>query len=239
MADFSDADIKALRELMSSDEFIMKVFEEAGGDSVKAIETLRLGGLFPRNFTNVNRITYLSAHDGTLQRLQEQIARGIGEEVTSELLRQAAHGMNLVALGPLQELAREMVARLPLAQNPWSDIVGPCYTSGALQRELGISRAAVSRAVREHRLLRVTTSDGVNLYPAFQVHAGAVVSGLGRVLEALSAGTHSTWTWAQWLNARVVDESGKPLPRNIDRLISGHVDDVVRDAQHDAAAWAA
>ncbi|WP_336645482.1 hypothetical protein [Microbacterium sp. USHLN186] len=238
MANFSGADVQSLREQLGTGMVETKrALEEAGGDVDSAVEILRRAGFTTGNVDKGDMITLYPGHSS--QQQQEQAARKIGEEVTSQLLRQAASGANLMALGPLKELARDIVARLPLAQNPWSDIVGPCYTSGALQRELGITRAAVSRAVGENRLLRVTTSDGVNLYPAFQVHAGAVVPGLGRVLRALSGGTNSTWTWAQWLNATIMDENGDPLPRNIERLISGHVDDVVRDAQHDAAVWAA
>lgn len=179
------------------------------------------------------------APDDPGRQQQERAARELAAELGSELLRQINRGANVAALGSSRELARTIVSRLPLAQNPWLDIVGPCYTSGALQRELGVGRAAVSKAVRELRILRLVTSDGVNLYPAFQVSDGALVPGLRQVLRTLAKGTQSSWTWAQWLNAVVEDETGRPLPRNIERLTAGELDRVLRDAQHDAAAWAA
>ncbi|MGW9159283.1 hypothetical protein [Microbacterium sp. NPDC055665] len=173
------------------------------------------------------------------QRQQQERARKIAADVYDQLVNMANHGTNLSALGPTTDVARTMVGRLATAKNPWADIVGPCYTSGALQRELGVSRAAVSKAVKELRILRVTTSDGVNLYPAFQIHGNAIVPGLDRVLRVLAVGTNSTWTWGQWLNGAGNDDDGTPLSRNIDRLIAGDIEGVVRDAEHDAAAWAA
>lgn len=174
-----------------------------------------------------------------VQREQEERAKEIAEDVYEQLVSLAGRGTNLSALGPATTVARTMVERLGTAENPWADIVGPCFTSGALQRELSMTRSGVSKAVKEHRILRVTTSDGINLYPTFQVRDGAIVPGLDRVLRALAMGTMSTWTWAQWLNGVTPDENGEPRPRNIDRLISGDLDGVLRDAQNDASAWAA
>ncbi len=80
----------------------------------------------------------------------------------------------------------------------WADIVGPCYSSGGLQKELGVGRAALSKAVRERRALRLDTSDQRTLYPAFQVRNSALVPGLSEVLPILGAGVDDPWTWAQW-----------------------------------------
>lgn len=167
------------------------------------------------------------------------VAREIASGVYERLVDLAQHGTNLRALGPTGDVARAMVERLGTAKSPWADIVGPCYTGPAFQRELGISRQAVSQGVAALRYLRVTTSDGKMLYPAFQLRGGAVVPGLDKVLRILNEGTKGTWTWAQWLNTVIQDEDGYPLPRNIDRLAAGDIDGVLRDAQNVAAAWAA
>lgn len=169
----------------------------------------------------------------------ERAAREIAWNVQEELLVLVHHGADLSALGSVTSIAKDMVTRLAVAPNPWADIVGACYTSGSLQRELGIGRGAVSKAVKELRLLRLVTREGTTLYPAFQVRHGRVVPGLERVLRELNTGIGDPWTWAQWLNTALPGTGGVPQPRNIDRLARGDVDAVVRDAAEDAAAWAA
>jgi hypothetical protein len=132
-----------------------------------------------------------------------------------------------------------MVDKLPVANTPWSDIVGPCYTSGGLQREIDRGRGAVSKAANELRILRLTTADGQTVYPAFQVHKGAIVPGLQPVLMALQRGVDDPWTWAQWLTARVPARHGRPARRHIDELADGDADRVLAAAQRTAVAWAA
>jgi hypothetical protein len=148
-------------------------------------------------------------------------------------------GVKVSVLGNLEAVAQDVVDRLGVAENPWAEIIGPSYTSGTLQRELGVGRGAVSKAVSELRVLRLVTSDGVTLYPAFQVRGGKLVPGLREVLTVLRSGLDDPWTWAQWLNTPLRDDRGEILPRNIDRLAVGDLDGVLNDARHDAAAWAA
>ncbi|WP_341974013.1 hypothetical protein [Microbacterium sp. LWO13-1.2] len=121
--------------------------------------------------------------------------------------------------------------------NPWAEIIGPCYTAASLARELGWSESDVAEATASLTVLEVKTSDGVLLYPAFQVWNGALVEGLDAVLHILSTGTESRWTWAQWLNVRVDDESGEEASSAIEQLLTGQLDAVLRDARHTAWAW--
>lgn len=121
--------------------------------------------------------------------------------------------------------------------NPWAAIVGPCYTETSIARELRWSPKQVSEAVTSLALLELETSDGTVLYPAFQVREGRVVDGVGEVLQVLSTGTSSTWTWAQWLNTPVDNETGEEASSAIEQIHAGHLDEVLRDARHTAAAW--
>ncbi|WP_262002014.1 hypothetical protein [Microbacterium sp. Mcb102] len=77
----------------------------------------------------------------------------------------------------------------------------------------------------------------MRLYPAFQIAEGRVIDGVGDVLRVLSTGTSSAWTWAQWLNTPVDDETGEEAPSSIEQLRTGQIEDVLRDARHAAAAW--
>lgn len=122
-------------------------------------------------------------------------------------------------------------------KSPWAEIVGPCYSAVSLARTLGWAPEQVTAAVESLSLLELKTEDGVLLYPAFQVANGQVVPGIGDLLRVLHSGTRSTWTWAQWMNSPVVDETGAAGPRAIEQLLAGHIDEVLRDARHAAAAW--
>lgn len=124
-----------------------------------------------------------------------------------------------------------------LEPNPWAAIIGPCYRASSLARELEWSPEQVTEAATSLTLLELKTSDGGVLYPAFQVSEGQLVPGLGDVLRVLSTGTDSTWTWAQWLNTPTDDDTGEETPSAIEQLRAGHLDDVLRDARHTAAAW--
>ncbi|MFZ8758785.1 hypothetical protein ACO03V_15335 [Microbacterium sp. HMH0099] len=147
-------------------------------------------------------------------------------------------GAKVSALGHADAVAADIVARLGLVKNPWADIVGPCYASGGLQKELGVGRAALSKAVRERRALRLDTSDRRTLYPAFQVRGRALVSGLAEVLTTLESGTDDPWAWAHWLNTPLAGATGRMSARPIDRLADGDLAGVVAAARFAAEAWA-
>ncbi|CAN7229934.1 hypothetical protein LJR186_000865 [Microbacterium foliorum] len=121
--------------------------------------------------------------------------------------------------------------------NPWAAIVGPCYTAASIARALQWTEIEVAAAASTQRILKLETEEGARLYPAFQVWEGRILGGLGEVLRVLSTGTRSTWTWAQWLNTAVDDETGEPAPSAIEQLRAGRLDDVFLDARHTAAAW--
>jgi hypothetical protein len=121
--------------------------------------------------------------------------------------------------------------------NRWADIIGPSYTSASLARTLGWTTAEVAEAAESLTLLKLTTSDGVELYPAFQVHDGELQRDLADVLRVLRTGVDDPWTWAQWLNTPLTAEDGVEQPANIERLREGQLADVLLEAKHDAAAW--
>jgi len=121
--------------------------------------------------------------------------------------------------------------------SPWAEIVGPCYTVVSIARTLEWTSEQVTAAVESLSLLELETDEGVLLYPAFQIADRHVVDGVGDVLHVLRTGTKSTWTWAQWLNTRVDDETGEETLSAIEQLRAGQIDDVLRDAYQAAAAW--
>ena len=177
------------------------------------------------------------------RQVQEHAVDEITAAIRARLLERVDRGEELTNLGDAEEVAEQVIDRLPIAASPWAEIVGPCYTSGSLQKELGRGRAAISKAVAELRLLRLTTADGQTVYPAFQIVDGVAVRGMREVLTALRVGIDDEWTWAQWLNTPVPDRASGDgtgrRRRNIERMIAGEVEAVVQAAERTAASWAA
>lgn len=121
----------------------------------------------------------------------------------------------------------------------WSQAVGPCFTLASFIRVTGMRVDEVAAAVCERRVLALATSDGVTVFPAFQVVRGAVVQGLRPVLMELAAGSQDPWEWAMWLNADVAGyrSGGVEHARHVDDLIAGRVEKVARGARRTADVW--
>jgi hypothetical protein len=118
-------------------------------------------------------------------------------------------------------------------ENPWGEIVGPCYTTASLAREIGMDPSAVSRAASELRALRLVTSDDLEVFPAWQVKDGALVLGLAEILAELRGGFDDPWMWVQWLVATPPGGARS----HIEDLRAGDVEGVALAARHTAWAW--
>lgn len=117
-----------------------------------------------------------------------------------------------------------------------NDRIGPFYTSGRVERLLGVSRQAVSERARRDRLLRVTTSDGVKVFPAFQFTATGVRSNLVPVIETLLNSGADPWTVAYWLTAPMNSFDG----RTAVEVVGDGADArrrLLMQAADDAASW--
>ena len=126
-----------------------------------------------------------------------------------------------------------------MTESPWAAIIGPVYSEESVLRELGMNAVQLERAVRWSQILRLTTADGHEVYPAWQIRNGALVDGLQPVIETLRTGIEDPWTWAQWLCTPIGEvEGGDGVERAIDWLAAGRLAEVLRDAGHDAANWA-
>lgn len=130
-------------------------------------------------------------------------------------------------LSPLKE---DVVVEGP---SPWAEIVGPCYSVASFARETGMTEEEVRIAAVELRVLVLTTLDGVELLPAFQIRDGKVVPQLRPILETLRGGIEDPWSWAQWLNVET-ESAG----RHIDNLWAGKCELTRLEAGHTAWAWA-
>jgi hypothetical protein len=117
--------------------------------------------------------------------------------------------------------------------SPWAEIVGPCFTVASFARATGMTEKDVRAGAADLSVLALTTLDGVQILPSFQVRDGRVVPRLRPILETLRGGIDDPWTWAQWLN---VDAPGEDC--HIDELWAGEFALTLMEARHTAWAWA-
>src|SRR5699024_362178 len=114
--------------------------------------------------------------------------------------------------------------------------VGPFYSTERVAHLLGdISRQAVSERARNHRLLRVTTADGLMVFPAFQFTGTAVRTNLVPLLQILLGSGADPWTVAYWMTAPQEELGGKTALAVLD--FEDEARRLQEIAKRDAAAW--
>ncbi|MFT3942217.1 MAG: DUF2384 domain-containing protein [Ancrocorticia sp.] len=173
-------------------------------------------------------------------------ARGAEAEFTQNLKDGIESAVNeMIARGEIQDYSAKAqeaalhaaITAIQKAQD-FTDRVGPFYSTDRVRQILGtkqpVSRQAISDRVKNHRLLRVRTSDGKHLFPAFQFEGDGVNPELVKVMQPLlNAGTDG-WTVVYWLTTPLPQFDGQtPLAL----IKNGVVDEVVALANTDAAAW--
>lgn len=117
--------------------------------------------------------------------------------------------------------------------------LGAFYSVDRVMKELGgVSRQAVNERVKNNRLLRVQTSDGKLLFPAFQFSDGGELRpGLGTVLQKLLASGEDGWTVTYWLTTPIEQFAGRTPLDIIDSRETDEILDLVDLATDDAATW--
>jgi hypothetical protein len=121
--------------------------------------------------------------------------------------------------------------------NRISDRLGAFYSLNRVAELLGgVGRKAVSERARSHRLLRVTTSDGVMVFPAFQFAHSRVRSNLIPLLEVLLGSGADPWTVAYWLTSPLDSFNGRTALEVVDFGTDAQRR-LINLARRDAAAW--
>src|SRR5699024_9745376 len=114
--------------------------------------------------------------------------------------------------------------------------VGPFYSTERVAHLLGdISRQAVSERARNHRLLRLTTADGLVLFPAFQFPGTAVRTNLAPLLQILLGSGADPWPAACWMTGPQDELGGQATVAVLDSPAEARrLQDIAKRA---AAAW--
>ncbi|MFK3672420.1 hypothetical protein ACI2IX_19815 [Leifsonia aquatica] len=141
-----------------------------------------------------------------------------------------------------EQVAEAMLRPLPVARvsSPVNKVVGPFYTTSSLTALRKVTREAIRQASARGDILRLWTSDGKAVFPAFQFGPnGETLPGLRAVLGALAEGHDDAWLWAQWLNGLATTSSTDRPRTNAELLRAGQTSTVLERARRTAAAWAA
>jgi hypothetical protein len=181
-----------------------------------------------------------AANAATAPAVDPYVAR-VSARVSAELARRVdalrSQGHDPDELGDPDALAARMLATVP-EPSPWAEL-GPFYSTTGIARVLGgVSRQAVEERRRRRTILALRTSDGVWVYPAFQLdERNQVVRGLAEVLGRFHPRTaDDEWMVASFLAAPQPGLGGRSV---VDHLRDGGTSvEVVVLADERAARWA-
>lgn len=113
--------------------------------------------------------------------------------------------------------------------------LGPAYTARTICDRLHVGPDTLRHLVDSDQILRVTTVDELDIYPAFQIgDDGSLLPGLPDVIAELATGVDDPWTWWRWMVA-VSDKVGRRTAWEM--LKAGDVEDTVMEACRTAWAW--
>ncbi|CCQ15581.1 putative uncharacterized protein [Rhodococcus sp. AW25M09] len=125
------------------------------------------------------------------------------------------------------------------ARRAWSEHVGDILTPSEALAVAGWTRAALSKAVREHRVLRLTGGNGKYGYAAAgftDVRPAKPILGIQQVLRVWADVDPQGWSTVAWLAAEQPELGGR-TPRRA--LLDGDVPVVARAARAAASRLAA
>lgn len=129
-------------------------------------------------------------------------------------------------------LASRMASMVPRATN-FADLVGPVYSTKALTKMWGITRAAVSKKAATGKLLALKV-EGENLFPLFQFKGAEIRDDVITLVHILRAEV-DPFTIAQWLLAPLEECGGRTA---IELLDAGERDAAETAANRAARRWA-
>jgi hypothetical protein len=111
----------------------------------------------------------------------------------------------------------------------WNEHLGPFYDTAGLQRAFGWSPETIDAMAKSHVILKLETSDGVVVFPAYCFDAtGKTIPHLPLVISGLMAREFSDpWSIAMWLNTHADEWDGRSA---VELLRTDLADEVIAQA---------
>ncbi|GAA4360960.1 hypothetical protein [Paeniglutamicibacter cryotolerans] len=165
----------------------------------------------------------------------------LAERNRTELMESLADNLKalpdeqLEAIKDFAGLARRMAHLVPAPPGTYGNLIGPVYSTKALQAMWDISREAVSKKARSGKLLALKV-DGENLFPVFQFRGNEVRADVRDIVKVLRESA-DPFTVAQWLRTPQDDDAQKRTP--LSQLDEGCFEVVKSSATRAAARWSA
>ncbi|RBY96407.1 hypothetical protein DQ237_10900 [Blastococcus sp. TF02-8] len=121
-----------------------------------------------------------------------------------------AHGTELLTPEDVDAVEEFVTARLARreARTSWEQHLGPLLSHSQVLKLTGWSKQALSQAVREHRVLRLTGSGQQRFYPAAgfdDATPARPLPGAKRLLGLWAEADPQGWTTASWLTTPQVE----------------------------------
>jgi len=138
---------------------------------------------------------------------------------------------------PTADVVKLMLESIP--SHVYDKQIGPFYNTTAVRKLLGnVTRQAISDRVKNHSLLRVTTADGVQLYPTFQFANCAIRPEIREILSVFRDAPVDGWAIAQWFTTPAHDLANR-TPRAVLDEDPSLLEYVLPLAQGTAQRWMA
>nr|WP_245579870.1 hypothetical protein [Brevibacterium album] len=115
----------------------------------------------------------------------------------------------LEALEHPEQLGEKMVALVPRTPGAYGRIIGPVYSTRALEAMWGMTRAAISQKVRTGKLLALKVK-GRSLFPVFQFDGERVRADVIEIVQELE-GAVDAFTIAQWMRSPLSEHGGNAV----------------------------
>ena len=130
-------------------------------------------------------------------------------------------------------VGERMMNVLPHGPGAFGRLIGPVYSTKALTTMWRITRAGVSKRVRDGRVLALKV-EGENLFPLFQFDGTRIRGDVIDLVNQLKPVT-DPFTIAQWLRTPLSDHDGLTAIE----LLDSDPDTARTAAEHAAARWSA
>ena len=154
----------------------------------------------------------------------------------SEELAGVSEGQ-LAAVADPRALGRSMARLLPPVPGAYADLVGPVYSTRALERMWGVSRAAISKRATTGTLFALKV-EGMNVFPLFQFDGHEVRKDVVEITREMARAGIDPFTIAAWMRTPLPDRTGGGVASPVDLVAQGR-SEIVWDAARQAAhAWA-
>ena len=142
----------------------------------------------------------------------------------------------MAAVNDPAAIGERMARMVPPVAGEFGRLIGPVYSTKALEAMWSVTRAAVSKKVRDKRIFALKVS-GASIFPLFQFDGIDVRQDILEVVRLLEDVGIDNWTIAAWLRTPVASDEAGRTP--IGLLDAGQSEVVTVAARRLGERWAA